>query len=214
MLRAHRLEHVRHHRVDAPTIDVLTNGLNGMCQSSRLGGSITTSFGSNIVVGTGTTFTTTDYQVGDTIFAGGVVQRIVSIQSATQMTVLNNYQQNSVSSTHYRGGASFTSLAPLTTYYLYAIGDISLLHGFVLSTRNTYAGDTLVGVPTGYSNTFVRQTPLLLRHGRRGMFYSLPVPDQVVDTSVGVFLAPANQTEVRAQQTRDEGGSRPETSPT
>lgn len=190
--------------INTPSVvDILSNGLNGQAQSQRLTGSIGVTSGSNVVFGTGTTFTT-DFQVGDTIVAANIVQRVISIQSATQLTVLSPYPSN-YTGYCYRNGASLTGLAPFTTYYLYALGDVSLTPGFIMSPRNTFGGDTLNGLPTGYSTTFIRQTPYTFTTDYSGLLNGPPVPSAVKDTSTGVFLAPANQTEVRAQTTFTKG---------
>ena len=185
-------------------IDSLSNGLNGHCQSGTLPGYVTVTSGSNVVVGTNTSFTTS-FQSGDTIVAAGSSQKIVSIQSDTQLVVFNNYAQ-STASYYNRNGVSLSStLAPNTTYYLYAIGDVSLPAGYLLSPRNVIGGDVLVDLPSGYSVGFSRQTPYTFLTGPNGLISGLPVPSAVKDTSVGVFLAPANQSEVRAQKTQTKG---------
>ncbi len=96
-------------------LDIATTGLNGMAQSAALAGTVAVSSGTATVTGTGTSFDTA-FQVGDVITtAGGQSRRIITISSATSITVESDWSSTESGVAYYRGGD-----APNTDYYIYA----------------------------------------------------------------------------------------------
>lgn len=142
------------------TIDISTTGLNGVCQSANLTGTIAVSSGAATVTGTGTAFTT-DFTVGDVIRTnGGQARRIIAIASNTSLTVESNWSSNESGVAFKRGGE-----APNTKYYIYAVLS-SVTNGYVLSTRNAEGGQTLVDLPSGVA--YKRQLQKLLYNNTSG----------------------------------------------
>jgi hypothetical protein len=185
--------------VNSPTmINIYNNGvLNGICQSAFLSGVVTVISGSNVVTGVGTNFTS-EFIIGDVISIGSIVKRIISITSATSVIVDSAYQSSFNSLNYYRGGAGLGSLAANTYYNIYVLGGNNITSGYVFSTRNINAGDTLVDLPSGYTLENARQLPYSVLSNAQGVIVDPASPYYVKDSSTGAFLPPA--TNVQAQQ--------------
>jgi hypothetical protein len=155
---------------NSSTISLISSGANGLLSSSNLSGTITSTTGSTLVTGTGTTFTTT-FQVGDVISVNNGAQSrvITSITSNTQLNTLSAFSSNYTGASYSRGGA-----APSAMHNLYAI---SYPNGsnpaFALSCRSVATGDTLVDLPAGY--TKYRQLPISFPTTSTGNFFQFIV---------------------------------------
>jgi hypothetical protein len=128
--------------------------INGFATSSSLNGLISSS--GTTITGSGTSFST-DFVVGDVITAKGESRKITAIASNTSMTVSSAFSANLSSTIYIRGGK-----AASTWYYAYCVSNSdNTSNGFIVSTRNISNGDSLVDLPSGYTN--YRQLPIALR---------------------------------------------------
>ena len=127
--------------VQNASVNFTTLGANGIAQSNSLTGTISSS--GTTITGTNTNFTT-NFQVGDVIFASGAGAVVQSIASTTSLTTLTPLSVTNVS--YKRGG-----LAPRSRLFLYSAGN-----NLYLSTRSDFAGDSPVDMPGS-----ARQVPLI-----------------------------------------------------
>lgn len=144
-------------KTGATTVDISTTGLNGVAQSSNLSGTVSSS--GTTVTGSSTTFQD-DFQVGDVIYANSEGRRITAIASQTSLTVESAPGSAWSGDTYQRGGE-----APNTFYNLYMI-DNGSTPGFILSTRSVASGDSLVDLPSGYTDS--RQLAFALKNDSSG----------------------------------------------
>jgi hypothetical protein len=135
------------------TLDIATTGLNGIAAVAD--------FGSDTIDSTGTTVTgtsatlTTDFQIGDVITSGSDV-RVVTAVGGSSLTVNSAFTSDLSAASYGRGGR-----AASVHYYIYALGHAST-PGYILSTRCVATGDTLVDLPSGYSDANMRQLPYVI----------------------------------------------------
>jgi preprotein translocase subunit YajC len=151
----------------ATTINLNNTGINGLAASSAsklIAGTISVSSGSATITGVGTTFTA-DFIPGDYFVTnGGQVRQILTVTNNTTMTSTVNFSTNESSVAYQRGGALPSTAWDLN---LYAVSD-GVTTGFMLSSRNTLGGDTLVDLPkvakTGTA-TFTNASPTVTGSG-------------------------------------------------
>jgi hypothetical protein len=126
--------------------------VNSVAISSNLSGTISTS--GTTVTGTGTSFLS-DFRVGDVIYSMGQGRKINAIASNTSMTMNAAFMFDISGKSYQRGGLGYGAM-----YYLYAISN-GTNSGYILSTRNDYAGEPLIDFPSGY--TYYRQFPIAFK---------------------------------------------------
>lgn len=137
-----------------------TIGANALTQSNSLDGTVSSS--GTAVTGTSTAFTS-EFLVGDVLYASDVGRVIMSITDDSHLTVSSAFLTNLSDSMYSRGGP-----APYARYYLYSAGS-----SLYLSTRSTFAGDAIVDI--GYAS---RQLPYFVSMDSTGK------PMDFQDTSI------------------------------
>lgn len=130
------------------TISKATTGVNSVCSSNTslgISGTISVSASAAGITGVGTSFTT-DFIAGDWIVtAGGQARKILSITNNTSMTATSNFSSTESTVAYSRGGVSETLASQ---GILYLVSDAAGLNpGFMISTRNSLGGDTVVDFP-------------------------------------------------------------------
>lgn len=130
----------------ATTLNLGVTGLNGVATSSNLAGTIGTGGSSSTTItGSGTAFLS-DYAVGDVISCSAGSRRVTAIASDTSLTVSSAITISNGTS-YWRGGSLGVWLY---LYVIYKPSDGSV--GVIVSTRDVSSGQTLVDLPSGYTN--------------------------------------------------------------
>ena len=165
------------------------NVINGVCKSSAMPGTVNVASGSNVVSGSNTTFNYT-FIVGDVISLGGQSYLVSTIDPNSQtLTVDRNVHFTSLSSVYYRGGAD--TLLPNKIYYFYAVGH-STTPCYMISTRSTDIGETLVDLPTGYNVAYSRQLPYAVQTNSTGTISDQPRPLSSFESSSSITQVASN----------------------